>query len=71
MAQTAATTKRTSIQHACRTFAVSETCYRSTTTRPSDVDVIADWLVLTACSEDELAFRATRICKGDQYRTDQ
>jgi len=45
MAQTAATTKRTSIQHACRTFAVSETCYRYIATRPSDDDVIADWLV--------------------------
>ncbi len=45
MAQTAVSTERTSIQHACRTFAVSETYYRHTATRPSEDDVIADWLV--------------------------
>ena len=45
MVRTAVTTERTAIQHACTTFAVSETCYRYAATRPAEDDVIADWLL--------------------------
>ena len=45
MAQLAVQTQRTTIQHACATFAISETCYRYRPTRAMANDRIADWLV--------------------------
>ena len=37
------THERTTIRHACTTFAVSETGYRYTATRAPENDTIADW----------------------------
>lgn len=45
MAQHAVSTARTSIRHACDTFAISETCYRYRGIRSTENDEIADWLV--------------------------
>jgi len=45
MAQHAVKTARTTIRHACATFALSETCYRYRATQQTDDAVIADWLV--------------------------
>ncbi len=45
MAQHAVSTARTSIRHACGTFAISETCYRYRGIRSTENDEIADWLV--------------------------
>jgi putative transposase len=45
MAQAAVNGGRTSIQHACRTFEVSETCYRYEPRRSAENEQIADWLV--------------------------
>ena len=45
MAHHAVHASRTTIRHACRTFAVSETCYRATATRAPENDRIADWLL--------------------------
>lgn len=39
------THERTTIRHACTTFAVSETCYRYTAKRAPENDTIADWLL--------------------------
>ena len=51
MAQHAVQAERTTIHHACTTFAISETCYRYTATRAPENAVIADWLVrLTTAS---------------------
>ena len=44
--RTAVANGRTSIQHACLTFDVSETCYRYRARRPDEDAVIADWLIL-------------------------
>lgn len=38
-------TKRTTIQHACRTFGISETCYRHSGRRIEDDRELADWLI--------------------------
>ena len=35
--------ERTTIRHACATFAISETCYRSAATRAPENETIADW----------------------------
>ena len=43
MALHAVTHERTTIRHACTTFAVSETGYRYTATRAPENDTIADW----------------------------
>jgi putative transposase len=45
LAQHAVQTQRTTIQHACATFAISETCYRYVSTRPTEHAEIADWLL--------------------------
>lgn len=45
MAQHAVSTARTTIRHACTTFAISETCYRYRGTRSTENDELADWLV--------------------------
>jgi putative transposase len=45
LAQQAVHTRRTTIQHACATFAISETCYRYVSTRPTLDAQIADWLL--------------------------
>jgi putative transposase len=45
MARAAVQSGRTTLTHACRTFAVSETCYRYQPRRVDDNDEIADWLV--------------------------
>ena len=45
MAQRAVQTKRTTIQHVCTTFAISETCDHYVTTRPDENVDVADWLV--------------------------
>ena len=37
--------ERTTIRHACATFAISETCYRYAATRAPENDTIADWLL--------------------------
>jgi len=44
MAQHAVQAKRTTIHHACTTFAISETCYRYTAKRPPEDEVIGGWL---------------------------
>ena len=45
MAQHAVNSQRTTIQHACTTFALSETCYRYQGKHADENAVIADWLV--------------------------
>jgi putative transposase len=45
LAQHAVQTKRTTIEHACRTFGISETCYRHQGGRPEADAEVADWLV--------------------------
>ena len=45
MAQSAVTEGRTSIRHACQTFAVSETCFRYQAKAGEENARIADWLV--------------------------
>jgi putative transposase len=45
MAREAAEGDRTSIRHACRTFEVSETCFRYQAKAREDNERIADWLV--------------------------
>ena len=45
LARHAVQTRRTTIQHACATFAISETCYRYVSTRPTEDAEIADWLL--------------------------
>jgi len=45
MAQAAVRNGRTTQTHACRTFAVSERCYRYQSNRSDDNTEIADWLV--------------------------
>ncbi len=44
MTQHAVQTMRTTIRHACTTFAISATCYRYTALRAPENDTIADWL---------------------------
>lgn len=59
---------RTSIRHACQTFAVSETCYRYRAKASEENGRIADWLVrLTAAYRDwgfGLCFLHLRNVKG-------
>jgi putative transposase len=68
MARWAATSGRTSIRHACQTFAVSETCYRYQAKASEEHARIADWLVrLTAAYRDwgfGLCFLHPRNVKG-------
>ena len=45
LAQQAVETERTSVQHACRTFGISETCYRHPGRRFDEDAEIADWLL--------------------------
>lgn len=45
MARTAVQRGRTTLSHACRTFAVSETCYRYQAKHSDENAEIADWLV--------------------------
>ena len=45
MAQAAVASGRTTVRHACDTFAVSQTCYRYQPRLVSENEVIADWLV--------------------------
>jgi putative transposase len=45
MAQNAVQRGRTSIRHACQTFALSETCYRYQAKASQENACIADWLV--------------------------
>lgn len=45
MAQAAVASGRTTVRHACDTFAVSQTCYRYRPGLVSENEVIADWLV--------------------------
>jgi putative transposase len=45
MAKAAVQSGRTSVRHACQTFALSETCYRYQATLSDENAVIADWLV--------------------------
>jgi putative transposase len=45
MARAAVDDKRTSIQHACSIFAISQTGYRYAPRRSAENEVIADWLV--------------------------
>ena len=53
MAQSAVTCGRTSIRHACQTFAVSETCFRYKAKASEENARIADWLVrLTTVHRD-------------------
>jgi putative transposase len=68
MARDAVARGRTSIRHACQTFAVSETCYRYQAKRREENAVIADWLVrLTTTYRDwgfGLCFLHLRNVKG-------
>ena len=51
MAPHAVQAERTTIHHACTTFAIRETCYRYTAIRAPEHAGIADWLVrLTTAS---------------------
>ncbi|CEF23492.1 hypothetical protein XACJK2_350003 [Xanthomonas citri pv. citri] len=53
MAQSAVTSGRTNIRHACQTFAVSETCFRYQAKASEENARIADWLVrLTTAHRD-------------------
>ena len=53
MAQSAVADGRTSIRHACQTFAVSQTCFRYRAKASEENARIADWLVrLTAAHRD-------------------
>lgn len=45
MARQAVAGGRTNIRHACRTFHVSETCYRYEAKASDENALIADWLV--------------------------
>lgn len=45
MAQAAVTDGRTTIRHACDTFAVSQTCYRYQPRLSAENEQIADWLI--------------------------
>ena len=45
MARAAVNGGRTTIGHACRTFGVSQTCYRYQPRRSADNEQIADWLI--------------------------
>jgi putative transposase len=45
MARAAVSGGRTSIKHACRTFEVSETCYRYQARQSDQNEQIADWLI--------------------------
>jgi putative transposase len=45
MAREAVQGGRTTLRHACQTFAVSETCYRYQPCKALENEVIADWLV--------------------------
>jgi putative transposase len=45
LAQHAVQTKRTTIEHACRTFGISQTCYRHQGRRIEEDAEVADWLV--------------------------
>ena len=45
MARNAVESGRTNIRHACRTFDLSETCYRYQAKRCDENAQIADWLV--------------------------
>lgn len=45
LARHAVETERTTIQHACRTFGISETCYRHQGRRVDEDAEVADWLV--------------------------
>ena len=45
VAQHAVQTQRTTITHACATFAISETCYRYQGKRVDENVAVADWLV--------------------------
>ena len=45
LAQHTVQTKRTTIQHACRTYGISETCYRHQGRRVDEDAEVADWLV--------------------------
>jgi len=68
MARTAVEVRRTSIRHACRTFEVSETCYRYQASACDENARIADWLVrLTTAYKDwgfGLCFLHLRNVKG-------
>lgn len=68
MAQEAVTGGRTSIRHACRTFDVSETCFRYQAKASEENARIADWLVrLTTAHRDwgfGLCFLHLRNVKG-------
>jgi putative transposase len=45
LAQHAVQTKRTTIEQACRTFGISDTCYRHQGRRYEEDAEVADWLV--------------------------
>lgn len=68
MARTAVEGGRTNIQHACRTFEVSQTCYRYQAKASDENARIADWLVqLTTTYRDwgfGLCFLYLRNVKG-------
>ena len=68
MAQSAVQRGRTSIRHACQTFALSETCYRYQAQASQENARIADWLVrLTSTYRDwvfGLCFLHLRNVKG-------
>src|SRR5690606_10795799 len=68
MARTAIEGGRTNIRHACRTFELSETCYRYQATSSDENARIADWLVrLTTAYRDwgsGLCFLHLRNVKG-------
>ena len=57
MAQQAVETKRTTIAHACTTFAISETCYRYQAKRTGGDDVIADCLLQLSTAYRTWGFR--------------
>ena len=68
MARNAVQEHRTSIRHACQTFALSETCYRYQAKASQENGSIADWLVrLTSTYRDwgfGLCFLHLRNVKG-------
>lgn len=56
MAQSAVQDGRTSIRHACATFALSETCYRYQPRRSDENAVIADCLMRLTCNQKNWGF---------------
>lgn len=56
MAQWAVRYKSTSIRFACRTFSISETCYRYQPKLSDENELIADWLVTLTTAKKAWGF---------------